>query len=232
MTDGYPGDWPLDTRRRRFESKHFTLEELTKKQQENHWLRNRDAEDGVYTEYSTHDYTYTAYECFTINELKKAFLYGNWAIRQCFTYKNLAFINQINAGDEWWTLKKFEDGTLVAFESVTMVAVINYEIKNWVRDYRCPSDNDGYRMVVRRYAEEEAEKMTLKFHKKRPEYANKEARYIARDPQDAANDFGIYFVDVATDYFPEYIEQMLNATYQQCAKLEYTSEEFNKKWNR
>ena len=223
--------WPIDNNRK-FESKYFTLEELTEKQQENSWLRNRDAEDGIYTEYPTDDYCYTAYECLSIDELKAAFLYGNWAIRQCFTYKNLAFINQINAGDEWWTLKKFEDGILLSFESITMIAVINHETKNWTKDYRGPSDGSGFHVVSEWDAKEEAEKMTLEFHEKKPEYANKKARYIVGDPQDTSNDFGIYFVDIATDYFPEYIEQLLTATHQQCCILEYTSEEFNKKWNR
>ncbi|GAH95207.1 unnamed protein product, partial [marine sediment metagenome] len=151
-------EWPLDPDRK-FESPHFILEALKQKQQENAWLREGgpDREDDWYPSY---DYSYTAYECLTVDELRRAFLYGNWAIRQCFTYKNLAFINQVNAGDEWWALKKFEDGVLLAFESITMIAVI--------------------------------------YH--------------------------------AQDYFSDYIEQLLNATQAQCAKLEYTSDEFNKKY--
>ncbi len=47
-------EWPLE-QNRKFESEFFTEEELTAKQQENDWLRNRDVEDGVYTEYPTHD---------------------------------------------------------------------------------------------------------------------------------------------------------------------------------
>lgn len=127
-------DWPLE-QGRVFASEFFTEEELTAKQQENTWLRNRDVEDGIYADYPTSDYSYTYYECITLEELKKAFLYGNWSIRQCFTYKNLAFINQINAGDEWWTLKKFEDGRLLVFESCSMVAIIKQNLEDYFEDY-------------------------------------------------------------------------------------------------
>ena len=129
MTDkrtGYPDDWPLEPDRK-FDSEFFTEEELTAKQQENSWLRRGGPEQEPDTPgfwYPTYDYSYTYYECISLEELKRCFLYGNWAIRQAFTYKNLAFINQVNAGDEWWTLKKFEDGRLLAFESVTFCAVI------------------------------------------------------------------------------------------------------------
>ena len=224
--------WPIDNNRK-FESKHFKIKELTKKQQENDWLRNRDAEDGIYADYPTYDYSYGAYECMTIAELKHAFLYGNWSIRQCFTYKNLAFINQINAGDEWWTLKKFEDGTLLSFESITMIRTINHEVESWTQDFRCheSEDVDGrFRIILRGDAERKAEEMTKHFHEKHPLYANKTARYKVGEPQNQSYDFGIYFVDIAEGYFPEYIEQLLNATYEQCRKLEYTSEEFNRKW--
>lgn len=120
-------DWPLE-RGRVFKSEFFTEEELTAKQQENLWLRRggpdeEPDEPGFY--FPTYDYCYTYYECNTLEELKKVFLHGNWSVRQCFTYKNLAFINQVNAGDEWWTLKKFPDGRLLAFESCSMIAIIN-----------------------------------------------------------------------------------------------------------
>jgi len=224
--------WPLDNNRK-FKSKFFTKKELTAKQQQNDWLKHGgiDFEDGglmgPYQDY--HDYNYTYYECMTIKELKQAFLYGNWSIRQCFTYKNLAFINQVNAGDEWWTLKKFEDGTILAFESITMIRTINHEVDSWAQDFRCQG-SDNFRVILRGDAERKAEEMTKDFHAEHPEYANKSARYWVGDPKDQSNDFGIYFVDVATDYFPEYIEQLLNATYEQCRGLGYTSEEFNKKW--
>lgn len=249
-------NWPLDSNRK-FESEHFTIEELTKKQQENDWLRNRDEEDGIYVDYPTNDYSYWAYECMTIDELRRAFLYGNWPIRGCFTYKNLAFINQINAGDEWWTLKKFGDGRLLVFESITMIRTINHETKTWFKDYNTSVFEDGerYRVISRRAAEEHAEALTKRFHAvtgtssrggflsditlKRlrslgivvpPDYVNKEARYSVGDPKDEKKDFGIYFIDIALDYFPDYIEQLLKATYDQCNRTDYTDDEFNEKY--
>lgn len=54
----------------------------------------------------------------TIAELHETFLHGNWAIRCAFAYKNLAFINQVDGGDEWLVIKEFDDD-LIAFESVS-----------------------------------------------------------------------------------------------------------------
>lgn len=126
--------WPLE-RGRMFASEFFTEEELTAKQQENTWLRRGGPDEepdnsGFY--FPTYDYSYTYYECISLAELKKAFQYGNWAIRQCFTYRNLAFINQINGRDEWWTLKKFPDGRLLAFESCSMAAIVE---QGYFEDY-------------------------------------------------------------------------------------------------
>jgi len=232
MTAGYPDDWPLEPGRK-FESEFFTEEELTAKQQENDWLRNRDAEDGIYTEYPTYDYSYTYYECRTVEELKAAFLYGNWSIRQCFTYKNLAFVNQINAGDEWWTLKKFEDGRLLDFESITMIRTINHEMGKWVDDFNTSEFEDGehFRMVRPWVAKEHAEALTAKFHKDNPDFVNKKARYEVGPPKDEKKDVGIYFVDVPTDYFPDYIEQLLKADYGHCSTLGYLDAEFKKKYS-
>lgn len=120
--------WPLE-QGREFASEFYTEEELTEKCQENQWLRlgGPDKEpDAPGFWYPSYDYGYCYYACKTVEELKKVFLYGNWSIRQGFVYKSLAFINQVNAGDEWWTLKKFPDGEILAFESCTMTAIINH----------------------------------------------------------------------------------------------------------
>ena len=111
-------NFPCD-HNRVFNSPYFNRDELTNKQQLNPWLKNRDTEQGIYADYPTYDYSYNYYVCKTTEELKQCFLYGNWSIRQCFIYKNLAFINQVNGGCEWWTVKKFNDGSLLPFESVT-----------------------------------------------------------------------------------------------------------------
>ena len=77
-------DWPLE-RGRVFASEFFTEEELTAKQQDNKWLRRGgpDRNPDVPSFYfPTYDYNYTYYECASIEELKKFFLFGNWAIRR------------------------------------------------------------------------------------------------------------------------------------------------------
>lgn len=55
------------------------------------------------------------YECKNIEDLQKQFSGGNWCLGQAFYYKNICFINQIDGGDEWLTIK--DD---LAFESITM----------------------------------------------------------------------------------------------------------------
>jgi hypothetical protein len=96
---------------------------LVQKCQENPWLKRFGLpfqEDPM----MELDYEYIFTEVETVEELEKLLARGNWAIRQGFVYKNLVFINQVNGGDEWWTLKEFEDGELVAFESITFLPII------------------------------------------------------------------------------------------------------------
>ena len=64
------------------------------------------------------DYPYSFYTCSTLEELREKFIHGNWGIRQGFMYESLCFINQVNGGDEWWTIKAFGN-KLVPFESIT-----------------------------------------------------------------------------------------------------------------
>lgn len=70
------------------------------------------------------DYTFCFTECKTLKELKEYFIRGNWAIRQGFKLENLAFVNQDNGGDEWKVFKKFPDGELITFESISMRHII------------------------------------------------------------------------------------------------------------
>lgn len=68
-----------------------------------------------------YDYEFTQFD--DVKELMEFFKHGNWSIRQGAVYKDLAFINQVNGGDEWWTLKKF-DGEWINFESITFRRII------------------------------------------------------------------------------------------------------------
>lgn len=83
--------------------------------QENGWLKRGgyDWQDDPYLE----EYPYEFDRCFSLKDLSDFFKAGNWAIRQGVVYGDLAFIQQVDGGDEWWALK--QDGeTWVPFESI------------------------------------------------------------------------------------------------------------------
>ncbi|PNV67160.1 peptide ABC transporter substrate-binding protein [Enteroscipio rubneri] len=87
---------------------------LVAKCQENGWLKRGgyDWQDDPFME----EYPYEFSKAESIEGLRNAFARGNWAIRQGFVYEDLAFIQQVNGGDEWWTCKRF-DGEWIDFES-------------------------------------------------------------------------------------------------------------------
>lgn len=53
--------------------------------------------------------------CYSIDELDERIGHGNWAIGTAFYYRDLCFINQIEGGDEWLTIRHG-----IAFESMTL----------------------------------------------------------------------------------------------------------------
>lgn len=57
--------------------------------------------------------------CHTLEILENFFRAGNWCLGQGFYYRNLCFINQINSGDEWLTIKDN-----YAFESISFLPCI------------------------------------------------------------------------------------------------------------
>lgn len=87
---------------------------LEQKCQENGWLKRGgyDWQDDPFME----EYPYTFAKTESIDNLRSALGGGNWAIRQGFVYEDLAFVQQVNGGDEWWTCKRFGD-EWVDFES-------------------------------------------------------------------------------------------------------------------
>ena len=87
---------------------------LVEKCQENGWLKvgGFDWQDDPFLE----EYPYEFSRTDSVDRLREALGSGNWAIRQGFCYRDLAFIQLVNGGDEWWTLKRTDSGWL-AFES-------------------------------------------------------------------------------------------------------------------
>ena len=85
------------------EPTHSTLKTAC---QRNAWLRKGGIpfEDDPFLEL---DSPYSLWQTDNLAALQAYFDLGNWSIRNGIVYHDLAFINQINGGDEWWTLKRF-----------------------------------------------------------------------------------------------------------------------------
>ena len=58
-------------------------------------------------------------KCHTPEELQSKLAHGNWSVGQGFYYQNLCFINQVDGGDEWLTIKDN-----YGFESITFMKII------------------------------------------------------------------------------------------------------------
>ncbi len=85
--------------------------------QSNHWLSD-------WEEYPAYDYDYGFREVKSVEELREVFLEGNWAIRSGVIFGDLAFVQQVNGGDEWLTMKQ-EEGRYKVFESVSFQVVLS-----------------------------------------------------------------------------------------------------------
>ncbi|MEV7321255.1 DUF3846 domain-containing protein [Streptomyces sp. NPDC093970] len=53
--------------------------------------------------------------CYSVEELEQNIGHGNWAIGTAFYYRDLCFINQVEGGDEWLTIRHG-----ISFESMTL----------------------------------------------------------------------------------------------------------------
>lgn len=98
----------------------ITLNEMIEKCEENLWLKSGSLEDAI----AELDYQFNLIQCVSIEQFIQYMKQGNWSIRQGFALQNLLFVNQINAGDEWWTIRKKKDGSLIAFESISFQSMI------------------------------------------------------------------------------------------------------------
>ena len=97
------------------EEEQESLEEICQK---NGWLKRGGYawQDDPWLE----EYPYEFSRVPTLQDLADFFSSGNWAVRQGVLFGDLAFIQQVNGGDEWWTLKRCPDGSWLGFESYTM----------------------------------------------------------------------------------------------------------------
>lgn len=57
--------------------------------------------------------------CYSVEELEEQIGHGNWSTGTAFYYRDLCFINQIDGGDEWLTIRHG-----IAFESITFGPII------------------------------------------------------------------------------------------------------------
>lgn len=79
---------------------------------ENTWLSDE--------EFNLSDYPFDFIRCQRKLDLMNYMSQGNWALRQGFVYKDLAFVQQVNGGDEYLTLIKKNDEKWIAFDSVSV----------------------------------------------------------------------------------------------------------------
>lgn len=87
--------------------------------QTNAWLKVGGVEFEPHGLCSEHDYKLALFEYTELADVKAFFAHGNWGIRSAIKYRSLIFVNQVNGGDEWWTIKILPDGQLMSFESVS-----------------------------------------------------------------------------------------------------------------
>lgn len=109
---------------------------------QNPWIRH--ADDPRFTRASF-------YGCQSIDELAKRLSFTNWSLGTAFYYRNLCFINQVNGGDEWLTIKTFRDDgrpSSLAFESITFERYIEEgRFKNLIERLLKASKEDCRRLT-------------------------------------------------------------------------------------
>ncbi|NVM45566.1 MAG: hypothetical protein HWN79_11680 [Candidatus Lokiarchaeota archaeon] len=81
------------------------------------------------------------FQCGSIPELYNLLTQGNWILGQPFYFRNLCFINQINAGDEWLVIR---DG--LAFESLTAEVMEHEEFRDWIECFFKATEEDLQRL--------------------------------------------------------------------------------------
>lgn len=80
-----------------------------------------------------------------VQKLKAFFIHGNWCLGQGVIHKSLCFIQQIDGGDEWLTMKKFKD-KVYSFESITFRPMCHdYQSKDGEFDF-CYGAKEGRKL--------------------------------------------------------------------------------------
>lgn len=75
-----------------------------------------------FEEYPYDEYPYNFSKIETAEELKKELCSGGYCIRTAFMYEDLAFVQQVDGGDEWLTMKQNGD-KFETFESISFYAM-------------------------------------------------------------------------------------------------------------
>lgn len=99
------------------------LQQVVEACQGNPWIKVGGAEfepEGLCCE---RDYPFYLERYDDVAMLQMFFEHGNWGLRAAVQYRDVVFVNQVNGGDEWWTLKVDGD-RLVPFESVSFSRII------------------------------------------------------------------------------------------------------------
>lgn len=85
--------------------------------QKNGWLKH-DGYEFQDESLSEEEYEYNFLRCERRLDLMNYLEYVSWAIRDGFLFEDMAFIQQVNGGDEYWTLIN-QNGKWIDYESVT-----------------------------------------------------------------------------------------------------------------
>jgi len=112
------------------------LDRLIAACQHNDWLKvgGCDFEPEGFCPESDYPYVLERYD--DVDMLERFFAHGNWAIRAAVQHHDLIFVNQVNGGDEWWTIK-IDGDSLVAFESITFCGMIrDGEFRSYIQRLR------------------------------------------------------------------------------------------------
>lgn len=179
-----------------------TAEKLERKCQENGWLMRGgyDWQDDPYLE----EYPYEFCKAPDMESLTSFFERGNWAIRQGIVFDDLAFVQQANGGDEWWTLKR-DGGKWIDFESVSCGRIVAHsrpDFERLVASMRAATADECVRLdylLPNRLAD------------KLVELSEEFGRCEVSDDHESPESFRAYVVDALTKD-PEAVAEYFNET--------------------